>query len=44
MTNTKADIKAVSNTARSNILAKLKAEVSGADYEKLPEEVPFNYP
>lgn len=44
MTNTKADIKAVSNTARGNILAKLKAEVSGADYEKLPEEVPFNYP
>ena len=44
MTNTKADIKAVSNTARGNILAKLKAEVSGADYEKLPEEVSFNYP
>lgn len=44
MTNTKADIKAVSNTARGNILAKLKAEVNGADYEKLPEEVPFNYP
>ncbi|AAZ25065.1 MULTISPECIES: LutC/YkgG family protein [Colwellia] len=44
MTNTKADIKAVSNTARGNILAKLKAEVKGADYEKLPEEVPYNYP
>ncbi|KGJ94434.1 LutC/YkgG family protein [Colwellia psychrerythraea] len=44
MTNTKADIKAVSKTARGNILAKLKAEVSGADYDKLPEEVPFNYP
>ena len=44
MTNTKADIKAVSNTARGNILAKLKAEVNGADYKKLPEEVSFNYP
>lgn len=44
MTNTKADIKAVSNTARGNILAKLKAEVNGADYDKLPKETPYDYP
>ncbi|OUR81172.1 lactate utilization protein [Colwellia psychrerythraea] len=44
MTNTKADIKAVSNTARGNILAKLKAEVNGADYDKLPKEIPYDYP
>jgi L-lactate dehydrogenase complex protein LldG len=44
MTNTKADIKAVSKTARGNILAKLKAEVNGADYKKLPKEVPYDYP
>ena len=44
MTNTKADIKVVSNTARGNILAKLKAEVNGADYDKLPAEIPYDYP
>ena len=44
MTNTKADIKAVSNTARGNILAKLKAEVNGADYDKLPKEISYDYP
>lgn len=42
--STKADIKAVSKTARSNILAKLRAEVNGADYGKLPEEIPYHYP
>lgn len=33
-----------SKTSRSNILAKLKKEVSGADYTKLPEEVGYQYP
>jgi L-lactate dehydrogenase complex protein LldG len=49
MTNTAADAqtvnnKSVSNKARSNILAKLKAEVSGADYDKLPTETPYVCP
>lgn len=49
MTNTTADVKtvnsnAISRKARGNILAKLKAEVSGADYDKLPEEIPYHYP
>jgi L-lactate dehydrogenase complex protein LldG len=54
MTNTTADaktvnskavsIKALSSKARGNILAKLKAEVNGADYDKLPKEIPYNYP
>lgn len=35
---------AKSQTSRNNILAKLKKEVSGADYTKLPEEVGFQYP
>jgi L-lactate dehydrogenase complex protein LldG len=39
-----ADIKAVSSKARGNILAKLKAEVKGAHYDKLPEEFPYIYP
>lgn len=44
MTNKAADIKAISSKARSNILAKLKAEVNGADYDKLPEETAYIYP
>lgn len=44
MTNKTADIKAISSKARGNILAKLKAEVSGADYDKLPEETTYIYP
>lgn len=44
MTNKAADIKTISSKARGNILAKLKAEVSGADYDKLPEEIPYVYP
>lgn len=35
---------AKSQTSRSNILAKLKKEVSGADYTKLPEEIGYQYP
>lgn len=38
------DIKAISQSARKNILAKLNAEVAGADYDKLPQETPFTYP
>ena len=34
----------VSNNARNNILAKLKAQVNGADYSKLPEEKGYKYP
>jgi len=34
----------MSKSARSNILAKLKSEVAGADYDKLPEEIAFSYP
>jgi len=41
---TVADIKVVSSNARGNILAKLKAEVKGAHYDKLPEESPYIYP
>lgn len=44
MTNKTAGIKAISSKARSNILTKLKAEVSGADYDKLPEETAYIYP
>jgi len=33
-----------SNSARSNILNKLKEQVSGADYTKLPNEVGYQYP
>jgi len=40
---TVADIKVVSSNARGNILAKLKAEVKGADYDKLPKESPYIY-
>jgi len=34
----------ISSTARTSILAKLKAQVSGADYAKLPKETPYDYP
>lgn len=34
----------ISSNARTNILAKLKSQVSGADYDKLPEETPYGYP
>lgn len=44
MTNKTAGIKAISSNARSNTLTKLKAEVSGADYDKLPEETAYIYP
>jgi len=37
-------IKAMSKSARENILAKLKLEVAGADYKKLPKEESFSYP
>jgi L-lactate dehydrogenase complex protein LldG len=37
-------LKVMSNTARANILAKLKAQVAGADYDKLPQETPYEYP
>ena len=33
-----------SKTARTNILAKLKKQVQGADYTKLPKEQGFDYP
>ncbi len=34
----------ISKSARSNILTKLKLQVTGADYSKLPEETAFSYP
>jgi len=40
--NTK--INKISSNARTSILAKLKAQVSGADYAKLPKEIPYDYP
>ena len=33
-----------SKNARSNILAKLKQQVAGADYTQLPKETGYNYP
>lgn len=33
-----------SNNARNNILEKLKQQVNGADYSKLPEEIGYRYP
>lgn len=35
---------AINSGARANILAKLKAQVAGADYDKLPIETPVQYP
>lgn len=32
------------SSARSNILAKLKQQIEGADYDKLPEETSYQYP
>ncbi len=40
----KAKINKISGNARTSILAKLKAQVSGADYSKLPTETPYDYP
>ncbi len=37
-------INQISNNAKASILAKLKAQVSGADYDKLPKEIPYDYP
>lgn len=37
-------INQISSNARTSILAKLKAQVGGADYEKLPKEIPYDYP
>lgn len=37
-------ISQASKSARKNILAKLKSQVAGADYSKLPEEPTFTYP
>jgi L-lactate dehydrogenase complex protein LldG len=37
-------IKKISSKARTSILAKLKAQVNGADYGKLPEEKSYEYP
>ena len=34
----------ISKPARANILAKLKSQVAGADYDKLPKETAFVYP
>ncbi len=39
-----AAINEVSKNARTNILAKLKAQLVGADYDKLPTEPKFTYP
>ena len=33
-----------SQTSRNNILAKLKKQVDGSDYTKLPEEIGYQYP
>lgn len=38
------NIKSISRSARANILAKLKKEVIGADYSKLPTEPDYLYP
>lgn len=40
----KEQVNAISKSARNNILAKLKSQVAGADYDKLPKEVAFSYP
>ena len=37
-------INEISKNARTNILAKLKSQVAGADYSKLPAEPKFTYP
>lgn len=39
-----AAVNEISKNARQNILAKLKAQVAGADYDKLPMEPEFTYP
>jgi L-lactate dehydrogenase complex protein LldG len=40
----KSTIKNISSKARTSILAKLKAQVNGADYGKLPKEKSYEYP
>lgn len=40
----KPNIDVISTSARSSILAKIKAQVVGADYDKLPKENAFIYP
>jgi L-lactate dehydrogenase complex protein LldG len=42
--NGMSGISNISQSARKNILAKLKSEVAGADYDKLPKETAFVYP
>ncbi len=37
-------VNTISKLARKNILAKLKSQVAGADYDKLPKESAFSYP
>ncbi len=39
-----SSFKQQSSNARTNILAKLKQEVEGSDYSKLPEEPSYSYP
>lgn len=40
----KPNISDISKSARASILAKIKAQVTGADYDKLPKETAFVYP
>jgi L-lactate dehydrogenase complex protein LldG len=40
----KEQINAMSKSSRGNILDKLKSQVAGADYDKLPKETAFVYP
>lgn len=40
----KTNISDISKSARKNILAKIKSQVTGADYDKLPKESAFVYP
>ncbi|GAA6170994.1 lactate utilization protein [Colwellia sp. KU-HH00111] len=40
----KPNIEDISTSARASILAKIKAQVVGADYDKLPQENAFVYP
>ena len=40
----KPNISDISKSARSSVLAKIKSQVAGADYDKLPNENAFVYP
>ncbi|RLV60095.1 lactate utilization protein [Parashewanella curva] len=42
--STKTELQQLSSKSKSSILAKLKAQVSGADYSKLPVEMAYEYP